>query len=127
MPKYDPLRDYLAARGHLPEVRLTLAEVGTILGSPLPNSAFDYREWWANQSDTTNRPQAAAWLDAGFVVGEVHQDRATGWVVSTAARRRPSPAGERPLLGRTTVTRSVSSSRTWARSQPTPLPRFWTT
>ena len=81
MAKYDPLREYLAARQHLPQVRMTFAEVAAVLGEPLPESAFKYREWWANQSNTANRQWAAAWLDAGFVVEDVRQESGAGWVL----------------------------------------------
>jgi hypothetical protein len=78
--KYQPLRDYLTAHQDQERLRMIFAEVATILGEPLPESAFKYREWWANQTDTTNRPQVAAWLDAGFAVEVVHQDDRDGWV-----------------------------------------------
>ncbi len=80
MSKYDPLRVYLAERAHLPRMRLTFAEIADVIEGSMPKSAFKYREWWANQSDTANRPQAAAWLSAGFLVESVHQEAATGWV-----------------------------------------------
>ena len=72
MSKYEPLREFLAAQKGT-QVRLTFAEVSKILGEPLPTSAFKHRAWWANQSDTTRRQHAAAWFDAGFKVGSVHQ------------------------------------------------------
>jgi hypothetical protein len=80
MTKYQPLRDHLTALQHLRRVRMTFSEVAAVLGEPLPESAFKYREWWANQSDTTNRQWAAAWLEAGFVVDAVHQGTNDGWV-----------------------------------------------
>ena len=80
MAKYEPLQDYLAARRLMGRVRLSFVEVGAVLGKPLPLSAFKYREWWANQSDTSTRPQAAAWLGAGFAVDAIHQERGDGWV-----------------------------------------------
>ena len=58
----------------------TFDVVAAVLDEPLPDSAFKYREWWANQANTANRPQAAAWLDAGFTVSGVHQEPAAGWV-----------------------------------------------
>ena len=80
MAKYQPLHEYLAARQHMPRVRMTFADVAAVIGDALPRSAFEYREWWANQSNTTRRPQAAAWLDAGFVVDGLHQAASDGWV-----------------------------------------------
>lgn len=76
--KYQPLGDYLAARQNETTVRLSFTDVEKIIAGSLPASAHQYREWWSNQSDTSNRPQAAAWLNAGFKVGSV--DQQSGWV-----------------------------------------------
>jgi hypothetical protein len=81
MKKYEPLREYLAARQHLPRVRMTFAEVAKAIGEPLPASAFNHAAWWANQTDTTHRGHAAAWLQAGFKVDSFHQEPTSGWVV----------------------------------------------
>jgi hypothetical protein len=78
--KYQSLRAYLVARQHTPRVQLTFAEIEEVIAASLPDSAFKYREWWSNQSDTSNRPQAAAWIDAGFRVDSVHQSGRDGWV-----------------------------------------------
>ena len=78
--KYQPLREYLLARQHLPRVRLTFAEIETLIAQSLPESASKYREWWSNQSDTTNRPQAAAWRNAGFLVKGLQLSATDGWV-----------------------------------------------
>lgn len=80
MTKYQPLREYLIERRHMPRVRVTFAEVAEIIGDSLPQSAFTHREWWSNQSDTTNRPQAAAWIGAGFKVDSVQQFADSGVV-----------------------------------------------
>jgi hypothetical protein len=74
MTKYQPLYEYLVARQSVARVRMTFSEVAEVIGAPLPPSAFNDREWWANQTNTANRPQAAAWLEAGFAVGSVHQE-----------------------------------------------------
>jgi Domain of unknown function (DUF4268)/TIR domain len=76
--KYLPLGDYLAARQDEALVRLSFTDIEKIISGSLPPSAHQYREWWSNQSDTSNRPQAAAWLNAGFKVGRVDQE--SGWV-----------------------------------------------
>ena len=80
MTKYQPLYEYLVSRQHLPRVRMTFAEVSHVIRAPLPKSAFTYREWWANQTDTAGRPQAAAWQGAGFEVASLHQESASGHV-----------------------------------------------
>jgi hypothetical protein len=79
--KYEPLRQHLR---QLPQrtndVTLSFSNIERIIESRLPKSASDYRPWWANQVDVTNRPQAAAWLEAGFKVDAVHQGGANSWV-----------------------------------------------
>lgn len=79
--KYDPLSEHLQ---NLPadqsKATLQFSELEKILGATLPDSAFEYREWWSNQADYRNRPQAAAWMTSGFRVEEVHQSRSGGRV-----------------------------------------------
>lgn len=71
--KYDPLKRYLrdlpAKTG---EITLTFEEASEILGFDLPKSARTYRAWWANQRNTTRRPQVEAWSATGFSVTEVN-------------------------------------------------------
>src|SRR5689334_800157 len=68
MGKYDPLRRHLAAvPDDRREIGLSLREVESLVGT-LPPSARGYRAWWGNHGTS---PQAAAWLDAGFVVERV--------------------------------------------------------
>lgn len=78
--KYHPLRDHLEARRELRRVRLSFDEIARVLGEPLPESALKHRAWWSNQAERQNRPQAAAWMDSGFIVGALHQDPEGGWV-----------------------------------------------
>lgn len=79
--KYQGLESYLSSSpSTIKEVTLSLEQIETIIGDTLPVSALNYREWWANQSDTANRPQAKAWIKAGFVVDEVHQMHKDSWV-----------------------------------------------
>jgi hypothetical protein len=76
--KYNALREYLASQV-LNEVTLQFREAENVLGFALPSSAYKYQAFWANQSDTRNRPWARAWSDAGFDVDgyRLSQD---GWV-----------------------------------------------
>jgi hypothetical protein len=72
--KYDRLRDYLISNGlRRREIALRFDEIETLIGADLPPSAYKYREWWSNQSDVSNRPQAKAWIEAGFKVDSVQQ------------------------------------------------------
>ena len=85
--KYEPLELHLRA---IPkeqrEVTLSFAEIGRILGSPLPASALTHRPWWGNQQDSQGRPQAHAWLSAGFEVDTVNQGSSSS--ASVRFRRR---------------------------------------
>lgn len=73
--KYYPLYEYLTDRSDRAErVELTFAQIETILDAPLPASARKSRSWWAN-SQTPGRVQAAAWIEAGYLVDEVDRER----------------------------------------------------
>lgn len=65
--KYAPLCRYLQA---LPpetqEDTLGFVDIERLLGQSLPSSASKYSPWWANQTNVENRPQAKAWISAGF-------------------------------------------------------------
>src|SRR4051812_7408327 len=70
--KYAPLTAYLDAQpAHVTNVSMKFDELESMLGSELPTSAYKYRPWWANQTDNENRPQARAWMVAGFIVDSV--------------------------------------------------------
>lgn len=79
--KYDLLQDYLF---NLPvsraEITLSFPEIEIILQCRLPESAFRYPAWWANQLDLTTRSQTKAWITAGFKVDGFYQEQKTGWV-----------------------------------------------
>lgn len=67
--KYDPLRDHLATRPEaVRELPMDFGEIGSLVGG-LPRSAFDLRSWWTNNAKA--RPQARAWLAAGWRVQAV--------------------------------------------------------
>lgn len=69
MAKYDPLRDFLAARrDDVAEVRMTFAEIERLVG-PLPAASRSQRAWWANDS----KAEAQSWRAAGWHVETVDQ------------------------------------------------------
>jgi hypothetical protein len=79
--KYGPLALYLrAVPSSTRELTLSFSEIERILGAPLPESATTYRPWWGNQKNSKSRPQAHAWLSAGFLVDTVNQARSNGSV-----------------------------------------------
>lgn len=61
--KYAPLRTYLSGRSE-PVVRMTFSSIERVLGASLPNSARQYRPWWANEHNGTH-VHARAWFEAG--------------------------------------------------------------
>lgn len=79
--RYEALETYLRALSpSMKEASLTFQQLEEILGFSLPESAAKYREWWSNQADVSNRPQARAWTSAGFRVDTVRQRGNDSWV-----------------------------------------------
>lgn len=79
--KYEQLELYLrAVPAKTGEITLSFAEIERILGVPLPASAKSHRAWWGNQKDSKTRPQAHAWLSAGYQVDAVNQGGSNGSV-----------------------------------------------
>ena len=64
--KYDPLSEFLNNCGE-ERIRLSFAQIESILSFDLPNSAKKYSAWWTNGNHT----HSDAWLDAGYIVSEV--------------------------------------------------------
>lgn len=72
--KYEPLELFLrAVPSSTSEVTLSFADIERIIGAPLPASAKSHRPWWGNQKHSKTRPQAHAWLSAGFLVDMANQ------------------------------------------------------
>jgi len=76
--KYSTFQSYLEnTPKHISKVTLSLSQIETVIGDKLPSSS-NQRQWWENPENYQDRPQAKAWLDAGFKVDEVElKDR---WV-----------------------------------------------
>jgi len=73
--KYQPLKRFLAGQSEkMNALTLSFKEIEEILCTSLPISAFKHNAWWANQSDTSKRPQARSWIDAGFIVESKNQN-----------------------------------------------------
>ena len=87
MNRYEPLRDRLRQLRGTSEAMFTFAEIEQILGGPLPASAREHREWWANERRPDgNHAQCRAWMESGWFVEDVHlqQGRVT-FVESSSA------------------------------------------
>jgi hypothetical protein len=68
MAKYDPLERHLRNSNQRP-LTMTFANIQQIIGANLPQSAYDWRPWWANDR---SHVQARAWMNAGYAVNVVH-------------------------------------------------------
>lgn len=80
--KYSPLAQYLGKQALNPDpVSLSFAEIEDIIHAALPQSAYKNRDWWSNHNDPAHRPQARAWMEAGFQVGKLEQHKDSGAVV----------------------------------------------
>ena len=62
--KYQKLAEYLK-NCRQKEIHLTLDEIQDILGFPLDESAYKYREFWKNCTAST---KAYSWMDAGYEI-----------------------------------------------------------
>lgn len=67
--KYRNLTEHLESLGS-PTLSLTFDEIEAIVGFELPESAYLYQAWWANQP----KGQSLAWLRAGFRTGGLSMD-----------------------------------------------------
>jgi len=66
--KYDPLRWHLAKLAG-PRWRPSFAQIESILGFPLPQSARRYPAWWGN--DPKGHSHSLTWLETGWKTEEV--------------------------------------------------------
>ena len=70
--KYEPLRAYLAAQTSN-QLTLSFSQIEAVLRQPLPASAW-LRTWWMNNLNPRSRPQARAWLSAGWLVAKMYSN-----------------------------------------------------
>jgi len=73
MSKYEPLARFLS---QLSEDSATLGfeRINEILGSKLPQSAYDHRPWWANRHDGRDA-QNLGWQSVGWEAKDVDMRR----------------------------------------------------
>lgn len=64
MSRYQPLADYLAAK-KADHWEASFADIEGRLGYPLPQSAYRYSAWWANQSGS-GHSQTRGWRSVGW-------------------------------------------------------------
>ncbi|HNK62671.1 MAG TPA: hypothetical protein PKL78_06545 [Anaerolineales bacterium] len=76
---YSPLKKYLLEQPKTTlRIMLTFEKVESILGHPLPPSAYHYRSWWSNERDG-HHSHALAWLNAGWQIQSFNQKQK--WVI----------------------------------------------
>lgn len=90
MSRYDKLSEFLGEQ-IISAQRMTFREVEKVLGFPLPNSAYKYPAWWANDPNPSRH--SYAWLSVGWETEELDL------------------AGEKVTFRRTGVTRAADPSR----------------
>lgn len=73
--KYAPLFHHLSSLKQ-PEWRTSFAELQSILGFDLPDSARLYRPWWAN-GKKAGHSQSMAWMMADWKTSDVDLDAET--------------------------------------------------
>lgn len=106
MSKYDPLRNYLAARSGR-ELRMSFADIEAVLGFSLPAASKRQRAWWSN--NPSNNVMTRAWLAAGYKSAEVDMagERLTfvplaqmeGFAEMAQTGIAGAPGGPHPLFG----------------------------
>ena len=68
MSKYHNLYVYLNKQME-DRVTLSYEKMESILGFPLPKSAYSYNAWWANGENS--HQHASTWMDANYKVEEI--------------------------------------------------------
>lgn len=68
MSKYAPLESHLRKSGQT-HVPMTFKEIEDVIGVRLPDSAFEHRALWSNNS--ANWVMTKAWLAAGYKTADV--------------------------------------------------------
>jgi len=63
--RYVPLADWLQSQpGNVDQLKLSFAQIEQIIGGDLPNSAYNHRAWWAN--DSVAHYHSRLWLEVGW-------------------------------------------------------------
>jgi hypothetical protein len=101
MSRYQPLADFLAGKKES-EWNATFAEIETQLGFPLPDSAYKYPAWWANQTGA-GHSQTKGWWSVGWKTRDLDLERRRIRFEKEAratSTERPAAEDEQPSLMR---------------------------
>lgn len=72
MSKYDGLAKYLAEIDG-DSLTMSFSQINKLVTGGLPNSAYDYRPWWANRYDG-NDAQNKGWQSVGWESSDVDME-----------------------------------------------------
>lgn len=117
--RYAPLGRHLRA---LPAsqsgITLSFDDIEAILGATLPPSAFNHRQWWANQSTGSRAPH---WDAAGFKVDSVDADRRlVRFVRNNEAAKSPRALSLQEVVTEVNegaLTRRIGKMQEWRKQQ----------
>ena len=85
--KYAPLASWLQSHpGSVDRVSLSFEEIEQVIEAELPQSAYQHKAWWAN--DTVGHVQSKNWLDAGWRVSSRNISAKTVTFVRIVERER---------------------------------------
>lgn len=73
MSRYQPLADFLAGKKAI-TWEASFDEIEAQLGFPLPESAYKYPAWWANQTGT-GHSQTKGWRSVGWKTCDIDLER----------------------------------------------------
>lgn len=92
--KYIELYEFLKQQ-EAHTVRLSFAEIESLLGFDLPNSAYKYPAWWSNAGE--GHSHSLAWLDAGWKTAQLSlSERAVSFLKRRATRANSAGMAEAP-------------------------------
>ena len=94
MSKYAPLARHLSEQ-ESSSVTMTFDEINNLVTGGLPQSAYDYRPWWANRYDGSGS-QNQGWQSVGWESGDVNME--DGEVTFTRAVRIRQDFTEAPFI-----------------------------
>jgi hypothetical protein len=98
MAKYDALIDYL--RGiEADNLSLTFAQIGSLLGEQLPESAHRHAAWWSNSPADPTHSWARKWMAAGWRASPKFADAAVDFRrVDNVTAASLVPLALRPIM-----------------------------